>query len=71
MMIKASFETIPHKVLDYDVTERVGDKDGVSGLLHIYLVPFRPVSLIQLQFLLTSNMVNSTVTYYTSLLQFI
>ena len=60
-----------NKVLDYDITERAGDKDGVSGLLHTYLASFRPVSLIQLQFLLPSNMVNSTVTYFTSLLQFI
>ena len=58
------------EVLDHDVTETAEDKEGVSGLLHTYFASFRPVSLIQLQFLLPSNMVNSIVTYFTSLLQF-
>ena len=48
---------------NYDVTERAGDQDGVSGLPHTYFASFRPVNLIQLQFLLLSNMVNRKLFY--------
>ena len=63
-------QRVINEVLDWDVTERAGDEDGVSGLLHTYFASFRPVSLIQLQFLLPSNMANSAVTYFTGMLQY-